>query len=89
VLNRDLRPASRAKGTSLQACFLTFVLLKMAFLAPLAIRRAPGLLSRANNDQIPVIAREKYVSIPIDEFLAIFANHQGLELEPVAGGWDF
>jgi hypothetical protein len=61
----------------------------MGFLSPLAIRWAPGLLSRANNDQIPVIRREKYISIPIDGFPAIFTNHQGLEVKPVTGGWDF
>jgi hypothetical protein len=68
---------------------LAFVLLKMGFWAPLAIRSAPGLLSRANNDQIPVITTEKYISIPIDGFPAIFANHQGLELKRVTGGWAF
>jgi hypothetical protein len=47
------------------------------------------MLSRANNDQIRVIRREKYISIPIDGFLAIFANHQGLESKPVTGGWAF
>jgi hypothetical protein len=61
----------------------------MAFLAPLAIRSSPGLLSRVNNDQIPVITTEKYISIQIDEFLAIFAGRQWLDPKPVAGGWLF
>jgi hypothetical protein len=89
VVNRDLRLASSAKGTSLPTCFVAFVLLKTGFLSPLAIRSAPGLFFRANNDQIRVIRREKYISIPIDGFPAIFANRQWLEAKPVTGGWDF